>query len=218
MLPVITNDLYKYSAVAALLLAILFAYLKGRGAVSASGGSLAWTQVPVIAFAVAALGPSAIAIMIYLGYRSGLMQPPASGYRFSIFIRDLPFDFAVMNWGSVALYAACRLRPNFGPARLAMWLAVATMALPNVLLLSLAATMVSNVFDAGQGIGIVEAMLMVPIVAMIWPGPVPAVFDPDSGIGFVVCALTAPIPFLGLTSWLAVQLSWLAARRMSGLA
>ena len=76
MLPIIENDLYKYLAVAVMLLAILFAYFKGRGAVSASGRSLAWTNVPLIAFAIASLGPSAFAIIIYLGYKVGLIQPP----------------------------------------------------------------------------------------------------------------------------------------------
>src|SRR5690348_12140748 len=104
MLPALTSDLDKYLAVAAMLLAILFGYRKGQGAVSANGRSLAWTQVPLIAFAIASIGPSVFAIIIYLGYWSGLIQPPASGYKFSIFIRDLPFDFAVLNWGFVALY------------------------------------------------------------------------------------------------------------------
>jgi len=39
-----------------------------------------------------------------------------------------------------------------------MWFSVVAMSLPNVLLFSLAWTMVSNVFDAGQGIGVVEAI------------------------------------------------------------
>ena len=206
MMPIIENDLYKYLAVAVMLLAILFAYFKGRSAVSASGQSLAWTNVPLIAFATASIGPSAFAIMIYLGYKVGFIQPGPSGYKFSIFIRDLPFDFAVLNWPFVALYVTCRLWPNFRSARIAMWLSVAAMSLPNILLFSLAPTMVSNVFDAGQGIGIIEAMLMLPILAMIWPGPALGIFDAGFGIGFVISALTAPIPLLGLISWLVVQL------------
>jgi hypothetical protein len=189
-----------------MLLAILFGYFKGRSAVSASGQSLAWTNVPLIAFATASIGPSAFAIMIYLGYKVGLIQPGPSGYKFSIFIRDLPFDFAVLNWPFVALYVTCRLWPNFRSARIAMWLSVAAMSLPNILLFFLAPTMVSNVFDAGQGIGIIEAMLMLPILAMIWPGPALGIFDAGFGIGFVISALTAPIPLLGLISWLVVQL------------
>jgi hypothetical protein len=206
MLPILEYDSYKYSALAVMLLAILFAYLKGRDAVTASSRSLAWTHVPLIAFAIVSLGPSALAIMIYLGYEIGLIQPPPSGYGFSTYIRDLPFDFAVINWPFVALYLTCRLWPNFGSARSAMWLSVVAMSLPNVLLFSLAGTMVSTVFDAGQGIGVIEATVIFPIIAMIWPGPVPGIFDDDSSIGFVISALTAPIPFLGLIGWLAGQL------------
>ena len=210
MLPILEYDLYKYLALAVMLLAILFAYRKGRDAVSASSRSLAWTHVPLIAFAIASLGPSAFAIMIYLGYKFGLIQPEPSGYSFSTFIRDLPFDFAVINWPFVALYLTCRLWPNFGSARSAMWLSVVAMSLPNVLLFSLAWTMVSNVFDAGQGIGVIEAMLILPIIAMFWPGP--AIFDDGFGIAFVISALTAPIPFLGLIGWLVGQLiGWTAS-------
>jgi hypothetical protein len=179
-----------------MLLAILFGYRKGRGLVSVSGRPLAWTQVPLIAFAIASLGPSAFAIIIYLGYTFGLIQSPPSGYRFSTYIGDLPFDFAVINWGFVALYLICRLWPNFGSARSAMWLSVVAMSLPNVLLFSLAWTMVSNVFDAGQGIGVIEAMITLPFAL---------IFDPDSGIGFVISALIAPIPFLGMIGWLVGQ-------------
>jgi hypothetical protein len=202
---ILEYDSYKYVALAAMLLAILFAYWKGRDAVSASSRSLAWTQLPLIAFAIASLGPSALAIMIYLGYTSGLIQPQPSGYRFSTFILDLPFDFAVINWPFLALYLTCRLWPNFGSARSAMWLSVAVMSLPNTLLFSLAWTMVANVFDAGQGIGVVEAMLILPIFAMIWSGPAAGILDAGFGIGLVISALTAPIPCLGLAGWLAGQ-------------
>ena len=203
MLLIIENDLYKYLAVAVMLLAILFAYFKGRGAVSAGSRSLAWTHVPLIAFAIASLGPSAFAIMIYLGYKVGLIQPPPSGYRFSTFIAGLPFDFAVMNWTFVALYVTCRLRPNFGSARFVMWLSVVAMSLPNVLLFSLAWDMVSNARGAGQGIGVIEAMLIFPTVAMIWPGALP---DIPAAVLNVISVFTAPIPILGLISWLPAQL------------
>ena len=206
MLPILEYDLYKYLALAVMLLAILFAYFKERDAVSASSRSLAWTHVPLIAFAIASLGPSAFAIMIYLGYKFGLIQPKPSGYSFSTFIRELPFDFAVINWPFVALYLTCRLWPNFGSARSAMWLSVVAMSLPNVLLFSLAWTMVSNVFDAGQGIRVIEATIILPIITTIWPGTYPSIFDAGFGIGFVISALTAPIPLLGLIGWLVGQL------------
>jgi len=82
MLPILTSDLYRYLALAVMLLAILFGYRKGRGLVSVSGRPLAWTQVPLIAFAIASLGPSAFAIIIYLGYTFGLIQPPRRGIVF----------------------------------------------------------------------------------------------------------------------------------------
>ncbi len=213
MSPILEYNLYKYLALAVMLLAMLFAYRRGRNVVSASSRSLAWTHVPLIAFAIASLGPSAFAIIIYLGYKFGLIQPDRSGYSFSTFIRDLPIDFAVINWPFIVLYLICRLWPNFGSARFAMWLSVIAMALPNILLFGLAWTMVSNVFDAGQGIGIIEAVLILPIIAMIWPGPVPGIFDTGFGIGFIISTLTAPIPLLGLIGWIAGQLiGWTASK------
>jgi hypothetical protein len=190
------SDLFRYSALAVMLLAILLAYYKGRHAVSANGRSLAWTQVPMIAFLTVSIGPSAVATLIYLGYKSGLLQAGPSGYRFSTFIFQLPLDFALMNWGFVALYVTCRLSPNFGSARSAMWLSATAMSFLNVPLFFLAPEMVSNVFDAGQGIGVIQAMLGMPL----W---YPDFLDPFSGIGLLVFAPLAPIPFLGLIGWIA---------------
>lgn len=209
MLAIISSDLYKFLALAVLLLAILFGYWKGRNAVPASGRSLAWTRVPLIAWVIVSIGPSILAIIIYLGYRLGLIQPPASGYQFSIFIQILPLDFAVINWGFVALYLVCRLWPNLGGAKFAMWFSVVAMLLPNILLFALAPEMVSNVKDAGQGIGVIEAMLILPIVAMFLPGPIAGIFDAGYGIGPVISTLMAPMPFLGLIGWLV---GWAVSR------
>jgi hypothetical protein len=191
------SDLFKYSALAVMLLAILVAYYKGRHAVSANGRSLAWTQVPLIAFVIVSIGPSAVAILIYLGYKSGLMHAGPSGYQFSSFIFQLPLDFAVMNWGFVALYVTCRLSPN-GSARIAMWLSATAMSLLNVPLFFLAPEMVSNVYDAGQGIGVVQALLSIPL----WFGPYPDSLSFDSGIGLLVFAPLTPIPLSGLILWI----------------
>lgn len=191
------SDLFKHSVLAVMLLAILLAYFKGRHAVSANGRSLAWTQIPLIAFLTVSIGPSVIATLLYLGYKSGLLQAGPSGYQFSTFIFQLPLDFAIMNWGFVVLYVICRLSPNSASARTAMWLSATAMSLLNVPLFFLAPEMVSNVRDAGQGIGIVQAVIGMPL----WFGPYP--LDPDSGIALLVFAPLAPIPFLGLIGWIA---------------
>lgn len=195
------SDPLKYSVLATMLLAILFAYYKGRRAALVNGWALAWTHVPLIAFLTVSIGPSAIAALLYLGTKSGLLQAGPSGVQFSSFIFQLPLDFAVMNWGFVALYVACRLAPDFRSARLAMWLSAAVMLFLNVPLFFLAPDMVSNVFDAGQGIGIVQAVLSMPL----WFGSYPDFLSPDSGIGRLVFAPLAPIPLSGLVVWTAVQ-------------
>jgi hypothetical protein len=145
------------------------------------------------------IGPSAVATLIYLGYKSGLLQAAPSGYRFSTFISQLPVDFALMNWGFAALYVTSRLSSNFESARSAMWLSATAMSFLNVPLFFLAPEMVANVYDAGQGIGVIQALLSIPL----WFGPYPAFLDPDSGIGLLVFAPLAPIPFLGLIGWIA---------------
>jgi hypothetical protein len=58
--------------------------------------------------------------------------------------------------------------------------------------------MVSNARGAGQGIGIIEATLSFPFVALVFPG----ILDAGDGIVFVISALTAPMPILGLIGWL----------------
>jgi hypothetical protein len=193
------SDPFKYSVLAAMLLAILLAYYKGRHAVSADGRSLAWTRAPLIALVSISIGPSAIAILIYLGYKSGLLQAGKHGYRFSAFIYQLPLEFALMNWGFVALYVTSRLSSGSEPARTAMWLSASLMSLLNLPLFLLSPEMVSNVYDAGQGIGIIQALLSVPL----WIGPYPPFLDPDSGIALLVFAPLTPIPLAGLIGWLA---------------
>jgi hypothetical protein len=193
------SDLFKHAALAVMLLAILLAYYKGRHAVSANGRSLAWTQAPLIAFLTVSVGPSAVAILLYLGYKSGLLQAEPRGYQFSTFIFQLPLEFALMNWGFVALYVTCRLSPNSGSARFAMWLSATAMSFLNVPLFFLAPEMISNARDAGQGIGVIQAVLSMPF----WFGPYPKFLDLDSGIGLLVFAPLAPISFSGLIGWIA---------------
>jgi hypothetical protein len=193
------SDPFKYAAFAVMLLAIVFAYAKGRHAASLDGRSRAWTHVPLIAFVAVSIGPSIVAVLIYLGYKSGLLQPGPSGYRFSSFIFQLPLEFALMNWGFVVLYVTCRLSPNVASTRCAMWLSAIAMSFVNVPLFFLGPEMVSAVFDAGQGIGVLQAVLSMPL----WFGPYPDFLDPDSAIGLLVFAPLAPIPVLGLVGWIA---------------
>lgn len=204
------SDAFLYSTLTVMLLAILLAYFKGRNAVSANGQSLAWTQVPLIAFLTVSIGPSVLAVLLYLGYTLGLLQAGPSGYRFSSFVTELPLSFAAMNWGFVALYLTCRLLPNLGAARSAMWLSAIPMSLLNVPLFFTAPEMVANVRDAGQGIGVLQALLTMPV----WFGPFPSLLDPDSNIGLLVLAPLAPIPFSGLIGWIAGQF---LGRAMSAL-
>jgi hypothetical protein len=145
-------------------------------------------------------------VILYLAYKFGLVQPGARGYSFRSFVDLLPVDFALLNWAFVPLYVVGRIWPRAGSARLAMWFAVVAMSVPNVVLFGLAPEMVSNARDAGQGIGIIEAVLLWSPIQMIWPG-IGAIID-DAGfvVSFVLNALTGFLPILGLVAWLLGQL------------
>lgn len=196
----------RYLALIVMLLAVMYGCCKGRSAAAVSGQSLAWTNIPLIALAIISIGPSIFAVILYLTYRFGLVQPPARGFRFGSFVYLLPVDFALMNWAFVPLYVVCRIRPNLGAARLAMWFSVVVMSVPNLVLFGLAPEMISNAFDAGQGIGIIEAVLLWPPIAMIWPGLASLIIDADTSLTFVLMALTGVLPTLGLVTWLAGRL------------
>src|SRR5262249_41680674 len=129
-------------ALIVLLLLVVFGYWQGRN------HSPAWSNIPLIAFAIVSIGPSVCAVILYLAYKSGLSQPPARGYKFGSFIYSLPADFALMNWAFVPLYVVGRIWPRAGSARLAMWFAVVAMSFPNVILFGLAPEMVSSAVDA----------------------------------------------------------------------
>jgi len=189
-----------------MLLAVVYGYCKGRSAAAVSGQSLAWTNIPLIALAIISIGPSIFAAILYLTYRFGLVQPPARGFRFGSFVYSLPVDFALMNWAFVQLYVVCRIRPNLGAARLAMWFSVVVISVPNVVLFGLAPEMISSAYDSGQGIGIIQAVLLWPPIAMIWPGLASLIMDADTSLMFVLMALTGVLPTLGLVTWVAGRL------------
>jgi hypothetical protein len=200
-------------ALTLMLLAVVYGDRKGRGASVGSGRSLAWTNIPLIALAIISMGPSLCAAILYLTYRFGLVQPPASGYRFGSFVTLLPADFALMNWAFVPLYVVCRIWPDRDGARLAMWLSVVAMSLPCALLFALAPEMLSTARDAGQGIGIVEAVLLwSPIAAMV-PGVASIIMDAGTAWMSVLMALAGFLPMLGLMAWLLGQFAGRAVRK-----
>ena len=197
----------RYLALIVMLLAVVYGYCKGRNASVVSGQSLAWTNIALIALAIISIGPSIFAAILYLTYRFGLVQPSAPGYRFGSFVYSLPVDFALMNWAFVPLYVVCRVWPKLGAAQLAMWFSVIAMSVPNLVLFGLAPEMVSSAHDSGQGIGIIEAMLLSSPISMIWPGLASIIIDADTAWMFVLTALTGFLPNLGLIAWLMGRLA-----------
>jgi hypothetical protein len=191
----------RYLALMVLSLLAVFGYCRGRSL------SLAWTNIPLIALAILSIGPSVFAVILYLAYKFGLLQPHAPGYTFSSFVYFLPVDFALLNWAFVPLYVVGRIWPRAGSARPAMWFAVVAMSVPNVVLFGLAPEMVSNARDAGQGIGIIEALLLWSPVQTILPGIFVAVDAAGFEYWFVLSALTGFLPILGLVGWLLGQLA-----------
>jgi len=87
-----------------------------------------------------------------------------------------------------------------------MWFSVVAMALPNVFLFVLAPEMISNARDAGQGIGIMEALLLSSPIHVIWPAIAAIITDADSRYFLVLAALTGFLPILGLAAWWLGQL------------
>jgi hypothetical protein len=187
-----------------MLLAVVYGYRKGRNASVVSGQSLAWTNIPLIALAIISIGPSVYAVILYLTYRFGLVQPHAPGYRFGSFVYLLPVDLALINWAFVPLYVVCRTWPKLGAARFAMWFSVVAMSVPGAVLFALAPEMISSAFDSGQGIGIIEAVLFWSPIN--WPPLTSIIIDAPVAFMFVLMALTGFLPILGLIAWLAGQL------------
>ncbi|MET0679024.1 MAG: hypothetical protein ABW175_24765 [Bradyrhizobium sp.] len=190
----------RYLALMVLLLLVAFGYCRGRSR------SPAWTNIPLIALAILSIGPSVCAVILYFLYKFGLIQPGAPGYQFGSFVYSLPADFALLNWAFVPLYVVGRIRPHAGSARLAMWFAVVAMSVPNVVLFGLAPEMISNARDAGQGIGIIEAVLLWSPIQTILPGNLAIVDSAGFEYSFVVNALTGLLPTLGLVAWLLGRL------------
>jgi hypothetical protein len=191
----------RHLALVVLLLVVVFGYCRGRG------HSPAWSNIPLVALATISIGPSVCAVILYLAYQLGLVQPSAPGYRFGSFVYFLPADFVLLNWAFVPLYVAGRISQRADSARLAMWFAVVAMSIPNVVLFGLAPEMISNARDAGQGIGIIEAVLMWSPIQTVWPGIAAIIDDAGFEVSFVLNALTGFLPMLGLVAWLSGKLA-----------
>jgi hypothetical protein len=190
----------RYLALIVLLLLAACGYFRGRGR------SPAWTNIPLIALATISIGPSVCAVILYLSYKFGLIQTGAPGYEFKSFVYSLPVDFALLNWAFVPLYVIGRIWPRAGSARLAMWFAVVAMSVPNVVLFGLAPEMISSARDAGQGIGVMEAVLLWSPIQTIFPGIFAIVDAAGFEYSFLLNALTGFLPILGLVAWLLGQL------------
>lgn len=190
----------RYLFLIVLLLLAALGYWRGRRRAPA------WTNIPLIALAIISIGPSVFAVILYLSYKLGLMEPSAPGYQFRSFVYFLPADFVLLNWAFVPLYVVGRMRPHVGPARLAMWFAVVAMSVPNIVLFGLASEMISNARDAGQGIGIIEAVLLWSPLQTIVPGIFAIVDAAGFEYSFVLNALTGFLPMLGLVAWLLGRL------------
>jgi hypothetical protein len=190
-----------YLALIVLLLLVAFGYRRGRS------HSLAWSNTPLIALATLSIGPSVCAVILYLAYKVGLAQPGPRGYGFRSFVYSLPIEFALLNWAFVPLYVAGRIWARADSARLAMWFAVVAMSVPNLILFVLAPEMVSGAFDAGQGIGIMQAVLLSSPIMMIWPGLDAIIDGAGDRYWFVLHALTGFLPILGLVAWLFGRLA-----------
>jgi hypothetical protein len=74
-----------------------------------------------------------------------------------------------------------------------------------------ACDVVSSAVDRGQGIGIIEAVLLWSPIAMISPAVASMIIDTDSDFSFALMALAGFLPILGLVAWFV---GWLSARHI----
>jgi hypothetical protein len=146
---------------------------------SVPGNHPGWTRIPLIAFAVFAVGPSVLAPIFYVLHSAGanlsqfigpLERPP----RLDAVLFD-PLVLTIGLWPFLALYGVTRDnlirdRSSWRSVRMAMIVSVAAMSVPSTFfLVATPQEMMSSAPDAGQGTGILcfLFMLFLPIPGVV---------------------------------------------------
>jgi hypothetical protein len=138
-----------------------------------------WTRVPLIAFAVFAIGPSVLGLIVHVLHLAGanfipFIGPLESSPRLGAVFFD-PLVLTVGLWPFLTLYGVTldnliQGRSTWRSVRMAMIVSVAAMSLPSAfLLVATFQEMMSSARDAGQGTGILcfLFMMFLPIPAVI---------------------------------------------------
>jgi hypothetical protein len=138
-----------------------------------------WTRIPLIAFAVFAVGPSVLGLILHGLYLAGANFIPFIGLlerppRLDAVLFD-PLVLTVGLWPFLTLYGVTldnliQGRSTWRSVRMAMIVSVAAMSLPSAfLLVATSQEMMSSARDAGQGTGILcfIFMLFLPIPAVV---------------------------------------------------
>ncbi len=132
-----------------------------------------WTRIPLIAFAVFAVGPSVLGLILHVLYLAGanfipFIGPLERAPRLDAVLLD-PLALTFGLWPFLALYSVTRDnlirdRSSWRSVRMAMIVSVAAMSLPStVLLVDTTLEMISSAPNAGQAMGSLFFMFFLPI-------------------------------------------------------
>jgi len=159
-------------------------YLRHKGRTQASAAeigkekpSFGWTNFPMLALAIISIEPCVIAAIAYL-LPSIFGLPLGLEIRFELeSLMVYPLLIAGSNWPFVALWIICRWKakkewPSIGSVRLAMWISLAAMAVPNIPILIFApfAMLASDAAGGAQTLAFYLAAFVifpVPILGLI---------------------------------------------------
>jgi hypothetical protein len=132
-----------------------------------------WTRIPLIAFAVFAVGPSVLGLILHVLYLAGVNFIPFIGPlerapRLDAVLLD-PLALTFGLWPFLALYSVTRDslirdRSSWRSVRMAMIVSVVAMSLPSTALsVGTALEMVSSAPNAGQATGSLVLTFFLPI-------------------------------------------------------